>query len=117
MITAEQWKVLDGFRGAIEMEYVKSVMGKPERLPAYEETISTLMESLDRYGIDKNDPEQVFYFLAGVLSSISFISTYFSMVCNDGHMMAHLSETGIFLGYLVRELCFAVEAPVIGAVA
>lgn len=113
MITADQWKVMDGFRGAVEAEYCKNVLGRPERLPAYEETVQTLIESLERYGVNKNDPEQVYYLLAGIVSSISFITQYFHMVCNDQHMMSHLSETGIFLGYLVRELCYAVEAPVV----
>lgn len=112
MISAEQWAVLDSFRAAVDLEYNKNVLGKPERLPAYQETVQTLIESLERYGINRQDPDQVYYFLAGVVSSISFISQYFHMVCNDPHMMGHLSETSIFLGYLVRELCFEAEAPV-----
>ena len=111
MVTQEQWSVLDNFRAAVEREYITNVLGKPERLPAYEETSATLRESLDRYGIDRNDPEQVYPLLAGIVSTISFISAYFNTVCNDRHMMAHLAESGIFLGYLVRELCYEVEAP------
>src|ERR1700752_3491522 len=117
MITAEQWAVLDNFRQAVELEYSKHVLSKPERLAAYKETVGKLVGSLDRYGIDREDVDQVYCFLAGAVSSISFISQYFNMVCNDPHMMAHLSETGIFLGYLVRELCFAANAPTIGAAA
>lgn len=117
MISPEQWAVLNNFRTSIEAEYVKQVLGKPERLPAYEETINTLRESLDRYGIDKSNPDEVYFLLAGIVSALSFISTYFNMVCNDGHMMAHLSETGVFLGYLVRELCYDADAPLLGATA
>lgn len=116
MITTEQWDALHNFRGAIELEYNKNVISKPERLPAYQETVQTLIESLERYGINRNDPEDVYYYLAGVVSSISFISQYFQMVCSDQHMMGHLSETAVFLGYLVRELCFDVEAPALGVV-
>lgn len=113
MITTDQWEVLNSFREAIEMEYQKNVLGKPERLPAYEDTVRTLCESLERYGIDRQDPEQVFYLLAGIVSSLSFIHQYFGMVCSDAHMMSHLAETGVFLGYLVRELCFEANAPVV----
>ena len=117
MISTENWDVLNDFRQAIEEEYIKNVLGRPERLPAYEETVNTLCESLDRYGIDRSNPEQVYYLLAGIVSSISFIHQYFNMVCNDPHMMSHLSETGVFLGYLVRQLCFDAEAPALtGAV-
>lgn len=115
MISTEQWAVLDNFRQAVELEYSKNVLARPERLAAYQETVETLVESLERYGLDRHDADQVYYFLAGAVSSLSFISQYFHMVCNDPHMMSHLSETGIFLGYLVRELCFEVEAPVVGA--
>lgn len=115
MVSELQWDQLTAFRTAVEQEYIKNVLGKPERLPAYEETIHTLRDSLERYGIDREDAEQVYYFVAGTVSAISFISQYFTMVCSDAHMMAHLAESGIFLGYLVRELCFDAEAPVIGA--
>lgn len=113
MITAEQWETLADFRKTIEAEYLKSVQGKPERLPAYDETINVLKEAIDRYGIDKDDPEQVFVFVSGVVSSISFVSQYFNVVCNDMHMMGHLSEAAIFLGYLCRELCFVEGAPAV----
>ena len=110
-VTNEQWNTLDAFRQAIEAEYTKSVLGKPERLPAYNETVQTLVDSLERYGLDKSNPEQIYFLLAGIVSSLSFIQQYFNMVCNDQHMMAHLAETGVFLGYLVRELCYLAEAP------
>lgn len=114
MVSQEQWAVLDTFRETIEREYVDNVLGKPERLPAYEETITTLRESLERYGINRADPEQVYPLLAGMISALSFISAYFNTVCNDRHMMSHLAESGIFLGYLIRELCYESEAPSIG---
>lgn len=113
MISAEQWAAIQAFRGAVELEYNKNVLGKPERLPAYKETVETLIQSLERYGIDRHNPEAVYFFISGIVSSVSFISQYFNMVCNDPHMMGHLSETSVFLGYLVRELCFDAEAPVL----
>lgn len=116
MISTEQWDNFNDFRKSIEAEYLKNVQGKPERLPAYDETIGVLKEATERYGIDKNDPEQVYYFVSGVVSTISFISQYFNVVCNDPHMMGHLSEAAIFMGYLCRELCYVEGAPsILGA--
>lgn len=117
MVSPEQWQVLSAFREAIEFEYTKNVLSRPERLQSYQETVQTLVDSLSKYGLDTSNAEQVYFLLAGITSSISFINQYFNMVCNDPHMMAHLSETGVFLGYLVRELCFVAEAPGIGATA
>jgi hypothetical protein len=111
MVTAEQWEALADFRKSIEAEYQKNVQGKPERLPAYDETIGVLKEATSRYGIDTEDPEQVYVLSAGIVSTISFISQYFNVVCHDMHMMGHLSEAAIFMGYLVRELCFVDGAP------
>lgn len=115
MITPEQWTQLDEFRKGIEAEYVRSVNGKPERLPAYDETLGVLKEALDRYGVDQENMEQVYFLCAGIVSSLAFVNQYFQVVCSDPHMMAHLSEAAIFMGYLVRELCFGVEAPVVTA--
>lgn len=115
MITAEQWEQLEPFRKGIELEYNRSVVGKPERLPAYDDTIRVLRESLERYGIDQDDPEQVYYSVVGMVAALSFVSQYFNVVCNDPHMMGHLSEASIFLGYLCRELCYVPGAPVVTA--
>lgn len=115
MVTAEQWQVLDSFRATVEAEYTKNVATKPERLISYDDTVGVLKDSLEKYGIESTDPEQVFYFLAGMASSISFIHQYFNVVCHDPHMMAHLGEAATFLGYLSRELCFDAEAPEVAA--
>lgn len=114
MITAEQWATLESFRAGIEQEYNRNVLGKPERFHAYEETLGVLKESLDRYALDKTAPDQVFYYLAGVVSTLSFINQFFVVVCHDSHMMAHLGEAAIFMGYLCRELAFECEAPFVG---
>lgn len=113
MITAEQWQLLQPFREGVEAEYTRSVVGKPERLPAYEETIGVLKEAIEKYGVNKDDPEQVYYTVAGMVSALSFISQYFAVVCSDQHMMGHLSEAGVFLGYLARELCYVEGAPAV----
>lgn len=111
MISAEQWELFRPFREGIEAEYTRSVTNKPERLPAYEETIGVLKEAIERYGIDRDNPEEVYYTVAGLISSISFVSQYFSVVCNDQHMMGHLHEASVFLGYLARELLYVEGAP------
>ncbi len=115
MISTDQWNTLESFRQGIEEEYNRNVLGKPERFHAYEETLGVLKASLDRYALDQTDSEQTFYFLAGVVSTLSFVGQYFRTVCHDPHMMAHLGEAAIFMGYLVRELAFECDAPYVGA--
>lgn len=115
MITVEQWANFNAFRTLVESEYTRSVLGKPERIPAYDETIGVLKDAIDLYAIDRTDPEQVYCTVAGLISALSFISQYFHTVCSDQHMMGHLSEAGTFLGYLVRELCYVEGAPAVTA--
>lgn len=115
MVTVDQWAVLNDFRTTVEDEYNRNVVSKPERLISYDDTIGVLKESLEKYGLDTTDPNDVYYLLAGLASSISFIHQYFQVVCHDPHMMAHLAEASTFLGYLARELCYDVDAPAVGA--
>lgn len=115
MISAEQWQVLAPFRTGIEAEYTRSVLGKPERLPAYADTLTVLQDALDNYSLDRRDAEQVYALVAGIVSTINFINQYFNVVCNDPHMMSHLGEAVVFMGYLVRELCYGVDAPLVTA--
>ncbi len=106
------WEVLEGFRNTVESEYIKNVLGKPERLPAYEETIQVLREALNNYDMDLDNPEIVYAVSSGVVSTLSFISQYFKTVCPDPHPLGHLSEAAVFVGYLVRDLCFCSGVPV-----
>ena len=115
-ISSEQWATLESFRQGIEKEYTRSVVEKPERFQAYEDTLGVLKEAVDRYGIQRDDTIQVYSYMAGILSALSFVSQYCAVVCPDPHMMGHISEASIFMGYLIRELCFEIEAPYVGAV-
>jgi hypothetical protein len=108
-ITQEQWDLFASFREGVEAEYTRSVLTKPERLTSYAETTGILQEAISQYGIDRDNPEQVYYTIVGIVSTISFLAQYLNTVCNDPHMMGHISESAVFMGYLVRELCFGVE--------
>lgn len=109
------WELLESFRGSVEAEFVKNVLGKPERLPAYQETIGVLKDALGQYEMNLENPEVVYAVSAGIVSSLSFISNYFQTVCPDPHPLGHLSESAVFLGYLIRDLCFAQGVPMVTA--
>lgn len=109
------WEMVEPFRSSVENEFIKNVLGKPERLPAYQETIAVLRDALDKYEMDLTDPASVYAVTAGIVSALSFVSNYFQTVCPDPHPLGHLSEAAVFMGYLVRDLCFAEGVPVVAA--
>jgi hypothetical protein len=112
MITLEQWKALEPIRTIIEEEYVRTILSQPERLQAYRESVEMLKKPLlNDFGLDLSDIDTVFAFAAGLSSALSFTHQYCSMVCPDKHALSHLSEAAVYLGYLVRELCFIESVP------
>lgn len=108
---APNWSKLDAFRTVIEREFVKQVMSKPERIPAYEETMREMREKLYECGLDPADQEQMYIVAVTILNTCNFMSGMFAKMCGDPHILEHTRDAVVCLGYHVRDIAFASEFP------
>src|SRR5438093_376292 len=108
------WSNLDSFRAAIEQEFYKSIVNKPERIPAYEETMREMREKMYKVGLDPADPRDAYVTAMTIKMVADFLSGFFNTLCGDQHIMSHLRDGVVCLGYHVRDLAFACDAPEFG---
>lgn len=107
----QDWSNLDSFRAAIEAEFYKSIVNKPERIPAYEETMREMREKMYKMGLDPADPRDAYAVSMTIKMVADFLSGFFNRLCGDPHVMGHLRDGVVCLGYHVRDIAFSCEAP------
>lgn len=105
------WSNLDAYRSAIETEFYKSIVNKPERIPAYEETMRAMREKMYAAGLDPADPRDAYAVSMTIKLVSDFLAGFFQQLCGDPHIMSHLRDGAVCLGYHVRDLSFTAGAP------
>lgn len=62
-------------------------------------------------GLDPADPRDAYTVAVTIKTMADFLSGYFHRMCGDPHVMTHLRDGVICLGYHVRDISFSCDAP------